>query len=107
MRNILNIKQGTKGVIAFAEIYGSKWLVIIDTVEADEYIPSKLMVYSNFSYNINTGCISTTPHTRWSFLEQATLTFYEVTEQDKKVIKQILKKNKLKYVKVINKILPR
>ena len=107
MRNIIEIKEGTKGVMAFAEIYGSKWLVIIDTVEADDYQPLKLMVYSNFSYSINTGCISTMHHTRWSYLEEPTLTFYEITEKEKQEIKQILKNRKLKYVKGINKILPR
>lgn len=107
MRNIINVKQGTKGVMAFAEIYDSKWLVIIDTVDSDDYQPWRLMVYSNFSYDINTECMSTTHHSRWSYLDEPTLTFYEATEQEKQEIKQILKQHKLKYVKGINKIFPR
>ena len=101
------IDTNTKGRIVYAEINSGvkcKWILLISHVEPTSN--SSMMINRHVSYciGINEPHISVIP-SKWG--EASRFNFFEPTELEIDMIKNIIKRNGLKYVKSLNKLIKR
>lgn len=101
------IDTNTKGRIVYAERdlgYKAKWVLLISHVEPTS-IPS-MMINRHVSYYINNNepHISRIP-VKWG--EDTMFNFFEPTEYEIDIIKNIIKRSGMKYIKSLNKLIKR
>ena len=115
MRKEIRMEPGVRGLFVKAEARERKyhdWILLvshvaIETRNINEVEPIN-MVYcygcKNIKYN---GSINEVSKIHFSFGNASHYRFYKATEEEKKVIINMLKAKKLKYVKCINKVIDR
>lgn len=110
-RKEMQITEATKGVMVYAKsgnsMYGD-WLLLIDYVNYEPAPICDLVIHTHFSLCVS-GCNykSFMAAERWGYVNTMKFTFYEVTEEEKNMIKAIFKENGYKFVKGINKLFKR
>lgn len=104
----VNISIGTKSTLLFAEgqkgyAEGHKWLILVHSVTSGNDDSYRLR--SHMSYCLTTGNKYINPLTPgwWGFSDL--YKFYEPTEEHKQMMLVILKKNNLKFISVLNKLI--
>lgn len=112
-RKKIQITEATKGVMVYAKsgkptTYGD-WLLLIDYVKYDPAPVCDLVIYTHFSLCLSKGnhYKSFKHDERWGYVGTMGFTFYEVTEEEKNIIKAIFKENGYKFVKGVNKVFKR
>lgn len=111
-RNKINVTLNTKGVLVYtrSKTSNGKWILLIDHIEAKTGIfgSEYEMIYAYASICVNKGLT----YPIWSkssfpFGVTRSFDFYEVTEEERKHMQDFIKRNGLKYVKALNKIIDR
>lgn len=101
------IDTNTKGRIVYAEItlgFKTEWILLISHVEPTSNGSMMINRYVSYCININEPHISVIP-SKWG--ETSRFNFFEPTELEIDMIKDIIKRNGLKYVKSLNKLIKR
>ena len=100
-----------KGIVVHAHLdkandFPDDWIILIESVEEPYGSHITLHVKRYVSYCIQSGItnVSKTPG-NWGYING--YKFYIATEEEKQKIKDILRKNNLKYVRVLNKVIDR
>lgn len=115
-REIIDITTKTRGTVVFAKnggrSYFGDWILLIDHVdqikntllnEEDELI----FTHIAFRLGNNMEDVIVQSGNMWGFVKMQKFEFYKPTEEDKNAIKQILKLHNKRFVKILNKIIPR
>jgi hypothetical protein len=113
-RNEISINLKTKNKIVCAEHVENHggdihtWIILISHVKEETYYDGTkhLFLYRHVSsfYKNRMEHISLSPH-NWGSIDD--YRFYEATEEEKRVIKNIIKRNGFKYIKALNKLVKR
>ena len=116
MRKEIRMEPGVRGLFVKAKARISKyddWILLVSHVAIETRINAIgpiNMVYcygcKNMRYD-GDGGINDVSKTHFSFGDASHYRFYKATEEEKKVIINMLKARKLKYIKVINKVVDR
>ena len=104
----VNISIGTRSTLLFAEgqrgyAVGRKWLILVHSVKSGDN--DLYLLKSHVSYCLTTGSVNTNLLAPgfWGFSDY--YIFYEPTEEHKQMMLDILKKNNLKFISVLNKLI--
>lgn len=114
-REPLEITTSTKGMIAFAKStrkYFDDWILLIDHVTESNGqggFNNDLMIYTHVSWNIRASLdnANVDRNKNWGVVKEFGYKFYKATEEEKNIIKQILKSHDKKYIRIINKLIDR
>lgn len=114
-REPIDISTLSKGAIVFAKSTRpvfSDWLLLIDYVtETNDYgaFRNDLMIYTHVSWNVETNLddANVDKNKNWGVVKGYGYKFYKATEEEKNIIKKILKSHNKKYIRVINKLIDR
>ena len=114
-REPLEITTSTKGVIAFAKSTRSvfdDWIILIDyVVETNEHgvFRNDLMIYTHVSWKMGADLddANVDKNKNWGVVKGFGYKFYKATEEEKNIIKKILKLHDKKYIRIINKLIDR
>ena len=107
-REQIIIAPSTRGIIVFAEneyYEYDKWVILSNRIEEDE--DGKYRIIRHVSYDI-TNCAFYTDGNyegNWGLIDG--YKFYKATEEQKQIIKNILKKQNKRFIKVINQVIDR
>ena len=114
-REPIEISTLSKGAIVFAKStrpYFSDWVLLIDYVtETNEHgvFCDDLMIYTHVSWIVgaNLDDANVDKNKNWGVVKGYGYKFYKATEEEKNIIKQIIKSHNKKYIKIINKLIDR
>jgi hypothetical protein len=114
-REPIEITELTRGIIVFAKKtrdYFEDWLLLIDrvsTVEPPSLFDGDLMIYTHVSWKIgaNLDDANVDKNKNWGVVNAYGYEFYKPTEEEKNIIKKILKLHNKKYIRIINKLIDR
>ena len=113
----ITLTPGMKGIIVHAQLDNCRspftciteddWIILIESIEKDAYGGAEnLHLRRHVSYCIQSGAtnISRNPG-NWGYING--YKFYIATDEEKQKIKDILRKNNLKYIRALNKVIDR
>jgi hypothetical protein len=109
-RKEIILAKGVKGIIVYAKHNSSprqNWILLIDKVDDDTMSSYDDMIYTHVSHCPGTKTTYFENAPRWGWVNKMGFRFYEATEEEKKIINDLLKSRGLKYVKGINKVFKR
>ena len=109
-RKEIILAKGIKGIIVYAKHNSSpnqNWILLIDKVDDDTMSSYDDMIYTHVSHCLGTKTTYFEDSPRWGWVNKMGFSFYEATEEEKKIINDLLKSRGLKYVKGINKVFKR
>jgi hypothetical protein len=115
-RNEINVTLGTKGILVCAKPKWplrsvGYWILLIDNIKIATGIFGNVyeMIYAYASICVKGNNLLYTGCTKGSvpFGTINNYTFYEVTEEEKKHMQDLIKRRRLKYVKALNKMINR
>ena len=107
-REPITISPYTRGIIVFAEheeYEDSKWVILINRIEKN--YDGELKIIRHVSYDIS-NCETYSDESyegNWGGIKG--YKFYKATEEQKQIIKNILKKQNKRFVKIINQVIDR
>ena len=109
MEEQIIISQHTKGIVVHAKRERGcfdnerNWIILIQSVQIT---PTGTEIMRWVSHCMETGetFIDTRPQ-KWG--KTTNYNFYKATEEEKQLIKNVLKKYNLRYAKILNKLIPR
>lgn len=107
-RKEIILSKDTRGIIVFAEneeYKDEKWVILINRIEED--YDGELRIIRHVSYDLtNKETYSDKNYEgNWGNIEG--YKFYKATEEQKQIIKNILKKQNKRFVKIINQVIDR
>lgn len=107
-REPITITPRTRGIIVFAEsedYEDEKWVILINRIEED--YDGELRIIRHVSYDLtNKETYSDKNYEgNWGNIER--YKFYKATEEQKQIIKNILKKQNKRFIKIINQVIDR
>lgn len=103
------ISQHTKGIVVHAKRERGQfnnernWIILIQSVDTTED-PVEIMRWVSHCMETGETFIDTRPQ-KWG--KTTNYNFYKATEEEKQLIKNVLKKYNLRYAKILNKLIPR
>ena len=102
------LSKDTRGIIVFAEneeYEDEKWVILINRIEED--CDGELRIIRHVSYDITNRIFYTDGNYEgyWGLING--YTFYMATEEQKQIIKNILKKQNKRFIKIINQVIDR
>ena len=108
MQEEIILSIDTKGIIVFAEheeYENDKWVILINRVEED--YDGEIRIIRHISYDISNGETYSDKNYEgnWGNIER--YKFYKATEEQKQIIKNILKKQNKRFIKIINQVIDR
>ena len=114
-REPIEITTSTRGAIVFAKSTRSAfddWLMLIDYVtETNDYgfYRNDLMIYTHVSWRMDASLddANVGKNKNWGVVKGYGYKFYKATEEEKNIIKKILKSHNKKYIRIINKLIDR
>lgn len=114
-REPLEITTSTKGVIVFAKSTRAifdDWILLIDYVtETNDYgaFRNDLKICTHVSWRVdaNLDDANVDRNKNWGVVKGYGFKFYKATEEEKNIIKKILKSHNKKYIRIINKLIDR
>ena len=114
-REPIEITTSTKGAIVFAKSTRSafsNWVLLIDYVtETNDYgaFRNDLMIYTHVSWRMDASLddANVDKNKNWGVVKGFGYKFYKATEEEKNIIKKILKSHNKKYIRIINKLIDR
>jgi hypothetical protein len=114
-RKEIAITNELRGRVVFAKApkgkraYFHDWLLLIDKVGPDEVMPEKTnpIVYTHVSYDVESHATYLSDCPRWGWPDEMGYKFYTMKDDEKEIIKKILKDRNLRFVKGINKVIKR
>ena len=102
------ISQHTKGIIVHAKrergLFDNRnWIILIQSVQIT---PTETEIMRWVSHCMETGetFIDIRPQ-KWG--NATNYNFYKATEEEKQLIKNVLKQHNLRYAKILNKLIPK
>lgn len=107
-RKEIILSKDTRGIVVFAEheeYEDSKWVILISRIEED--YKGELKIIRHISYDIS-NCETYSDENyegNWGGIKG--YKFYKATEEEKQIIKNILKKQNKRFIKIINQVIDR
>ena len=104
----IEITEGLKGVVIYAESMDSKhddWIILVSHVTPFEGCQDSFKIHRYVSYNLKNRYSYADTKTGWWGTSNDNYRFYKATEEQKKTIIDVLRKNRLKYISVLNKVI--
>lgn len=97
------IDANTKGSLLFATDREQNWILLIHKVVPDDRMIFK--VYTHASYRTDNGhTFINTPESGW-WGWASNFKFYTPTEDQRRKMLEVLKKNRVKFISVLNKLI--
>jgi ribulose bisphosphate carboxylase small subunit len=114
-REPIEITTSTKGAIVLAKSTRSDfedWIILIEYVtETNDYgaFRNDLMIYTHVSWKVGADLddANVGKNKNWGVVKGFGYKFYKATEEEKNIIKKILKSHDKKYIRIINKLIDR
>lgn len=116
MRKEVTMEPGVRGLFVKAKARERKyhdWILLvshvaIETRNINDVVPINMVYcYGCKNMQYNDSSVNEVSKIHFSFGDASHYRFYKATEEEKKVIINMLKAKKLKYIKVINKVVDR
>jgi hypothetical protein len=105
-RKEIILSTNTKGIIVFAESeeYDDRWIILINRIEEDDY-GGDLRIIRHVSYSIKNKETYSDKNYEGDWGNIEGYKFYKATEEEKQIIKNILKKQNKRFIKIINQVI--
>ena len=113
-REIIKVDENTKGVFVCAKSkydfgLGMYWLILISDVKEKDFEGNRFLQmwrHASIYYGLS-GSIEYASETPFQWGSIGGYIFYKATEEEKKLLKDLIKRKNLKYVKALNRIIKR
>ena len=109
-REPLELTPLSRGVIAFAKatknFYGD-WIILIEKLEETNYDDFRIYTHVSFRLGHKITDANVGINNNWGDLKSHGFQFYKPTEEEVKLIKNILNLHNKKYVRGVNKLFDR
>lgn len=107
-QEIVELTPNTKGIIYVKRLIKEElrfdWILLISSISEE----GNLYRYASYNIDLDKFFLDITGTMFWGYVKNRTdIKFYYATEEEKNIIKEKLKENGYKYIKIMNKIIKR
>ena len=107
-QEIVELTPNTKGIIYVKRLIKEElrydWILLISNISKE----GELYRYASYNIDLDMFSLDITGTMFWGYVKNRTdIKFYYATEKEKNMIKEKLKENGYKYIKIINKVIKR
>ena len=109
MEEQIIINQHTKGIVVHAKRERGQfnnernWIILIESIQITPIV-TEIMRWVSHCIETGETFIDIKPQ-KWG--NATNYNFYKATEEEKQLVKDVLKKHNLRYAKILNKLIPR